>query len=135
MALGESSKHVTLLHAAPGLGKSTALVAVVARLLGQEPQARVLVLVPAAALRDQFISRLQESGALTSKMDRYRLRELLDGGEGSISWPQGVAGVATIPFAFQADVSGALGETPWDLVMWTKPTSSLEVALRWLRTS
>lgn len=116
-ALADDSARVILLRAEPGLGKSTALVELAARLVGERHDARVLILVPAVVLRDQFISRLRQSGTEAIGVDRFRLREMLDAEDGSIRWPRGTAAVSTIAFAHQPGVRDAFAATSWDLII------------------
>jgi hypothetical protein len=110
------SKRVVVLRAEVGLGKSSALVALVSRLLRERPSARVLFLVAAAALRTQFVEMLHEADVPTLSVDRYRYRELLDAAAGKEIWPAGAVVVLTREFARQEDVRGAL-TTRWDLLV------------------
>lgn len=111
-----ATKPVLLLRAHVGLGKSAALVGLVSRVLRERPAARVLVVVP-AALRTQFVERLQDQGTAALLLDRYRFREMLDSTNGSEFWPSGVAIVASREFARQADVEDSLTSARWDLVV------------------
>jgi hypothetical protein len=70
------AKRVHLLSAAPGFGKSTALIAAGQRLLAENPRARLLILVPAAALASYFAERLRTLAVPVVIVDRYRFREL-----------------------------------------------------------
>jgi len=115
--LAPSSARVILLDAGPGLGKTTALVEVAARMLRERPAARVLVLTPAGALRNQFVMRLEDAGVPVMALDRYRLRELLDVHEGTVVWPEGTVVVATLPFVRQADVGSEVTQCNWDLMI------------------
>ena len=110
------SKHVILLRAAVGLGKSTALVALVIRLLRERPTAKVLLLAP-GALRLQFVDRLRSAGIPTLSVDRYQFREMIESASGQELWPAGVVSVLSREFARQEDIVQALTVTRWDLLI------------------
>lgn len=110
------SKRITALRWAVGLGKGSAIIALVSRLLRERPTARVLVVIP-AGLRAQYVERLLEAGAQTLSVDRYRFRELLDSASGKDIWPRGMTAVVTREFARQYDVLSTLASTHWDLAI------------------
>lgn len=110
----------TVLSAVPGLGKSTALVALAVRVLAQHPDSRVLFLVPPILVR-QIAARVAAQGVQADSIDRYRFRELLDQASQSPSpttgiWPVNRVCVMSLDFAKQPDVLAALAAVPWDLV-------------------
>jgi len=110
------TKRTLLLQGRVGLGKSTAIAAVIGRLLREQPAARALVLV-AGALGRQYVELVQRTRADVLWVDRFKLRELLDRvGEGDL-WPQGCALVLSVDFAKQDDVVSRLRAVQWDLVI------------------
>jgi len=115
-ALSPSSKRVVLLRGDVGLGKTAAVVALVSRLVGEQPEARALVLSP-AALRSQWVERLRSEGTPALLADRYKFRELVDTSPDRGVWPQGLAVALSDDFAKQPDVMESLGSVQWDLVI------------------
>jgi ERCC4-related helicase len=111
-----ASKRVILLRADVGLGKSTALVALVTRLLRQRPTAKVLLLAP-GALRVWFVEQLRSAGIPALSVDRYQFREMIESAAGQELWPAGAVSVLTREFARQEDIGQALGATHWDLLI------------------
>ena len=109
-------KRVIRLDGDVGLGKSTALAALSGRLLEERPDARILVLLP-AALRWDFVARAQESGSQALLVDRYRFREMLDAPGFQDVWPRGLAVVMSQDFAKQGDVLESLAGSHWDLLI------------------
>jgi hypothetical protein len=114
--LSAAGKRVTLLRGDVGLGKSTTLVALASRLLGEQPTARSIFLVP-AALRIQFVDMLRTARTPALLVDRYQFREMIDSASGDEFWPRGVVAVMSGEFARQADILEALASTHWDLVV------------------
>jgi hypothetical protein len=100
-----------------GLGKSAALVALASRLLREQPTARALVVVPAAALRAHWVEMLRLAGTPTLSVDRYQFRALLDSTTGEEVWPSGVVAVINRDFARQEDIRAALANVRWDLLI------------------
>lgn len=115
--LDPASKRFVLLRGDVGLGKSTALVALVARLLRERPAARVLFLVPGGAFQRQIDERLRGAGIPTLVVDRYRFREMLDSTTNSEFWPAGVVALLGQEFARQPDILDRLRKTHWELVI------------------
>jgi Helicase conserved C-terminal domain len=111
-----ASKRIILLRSDVGLGKTTALVAVVRRLHDERPGSRALCLVP-AALRSQYLDMLRNTGTSGLVVDRYRFREMLDSSVSSEFWPRGVIAILSRDFAQHHDVLDRLSEIRWDLVV------------------
>jgi superfamily II DNA or RNA helicase len=111
-----TSKRVFLLRSDVGLGKTTALIAIIRRLQEERPGARALCLVP-ASLRLQYVDMLRNAGAPSMLVDRYRFREMLDSTLADEFWPRGVTAILSRDFAHQRDVLDKLVETRWDLVV------------------
>ena len=111
-----ASKRVILLRADVGLGKTTALVALVNRLLRERPAAKVLLLAP-GALRLQFVDQLRSGGVPALSVDRYQFREMVDSANGPDLWPSGAVSALSRDFARQDDIGQALGATRWDLLI------------------
>ncbi|HVT01742.1 MAG TPA: hypothetical protein VHL58_00020, partial [Thermoanaerobaculia bacterium] len=111
-----SSKKVILLRSDPGMGKGNALVALAARLLGEEPAARILFLVP-ALMRSQFQERFLRAGIPAVILDRYRFREMVDSEPPENFWPRGSLMILSLDFAKQTDVLGELSAAAWGLVV------------------
>jgi hypothetical protein len=80
-------------------------------------KSRVLFLVPAAALAHQVAERLRSEGVPSSRIDRFRFRELLDTSNGDEIWPRGAVTILSRDFANQTDVQERLTQTHWDLVI------------------
>jgi hypothetical protein len=112
-----ASKRIILLRGQVGLGKSTALVALAARLLQERPAARVLFLVPRGVFQKQIDDRLRRADIPTMLVDRYRFREMLDSATGSEFWPAGVVAVLGQDFAGKPDVLDKLIKAHWELVI------------------
>ena len=104
-----ASKRVILLRAEPGLGKTSAFVALAARLLREQPLARALFLVP-SALQFQFVEMLERDNVPVLAVDRYRFREMLEAATQNGTWPSGVAVVMSRDLAKQPDIRKSLGE-------------------------
>ncbi len=111
-----TSKRIILLRADVGLGKSTALVALVTRLFRQRPSAKVILLAP-GALRVQFVEQLRSAGIPALSVDRYQFREMIESASGQELWPPGAVSVLSREFARQEDIGQALGATRWDLLI------------------
>lgn len=111
-----ASKRVVLLRADVGLGKSTALVALVTQLLRHLPSAKVLFLVP-GALRAQFVERLRSASVPALSVDRYQFREMIESASAHELWPAGAVSVMSREFARREDIGQALGATRWDLLI------------------
>jgi hypothetical protein len=111
-----ASKRVILLRADVGLGKTTALVALVSRLLRERPASKVLLLAP-GALRLHFVEQLRSGGVPALSVDRYQFREMVDAANGPDLWPSGAVSVMSRDFARQEDIGQALGATQWDLLI------------------
>lgn len=110
------SKRNILLRADVGLGKTIALVALVARLLRQRPFAKVLLLAP-GSLRVQLAELLRNAGVPALTVDRYRFRELSETAIGGELWPRGAVSLLGREFARQEDIGQALCATRWDLLI------------------
>lgn len=111
-----TSKRVIHLRGDVGLGKTTALLAIVRQLLERRPESRVLLLVP-AALRPQFVERSHSVGVPGVLIDRYRLREMQDSRNSDELWTEGTVAILGQEFARQSDVRESLVKTHWDLVI------------------
>lgn len=111
-----NSKRVIVLRADVGLGKSTALVALVARLLRERPTTRVLLLAP-HGLQVQFVDQLRSADVPALSVDRYQFREMIESASGQEMWPAGAVSVLSREFARQEDVAQALAATRWDLLI------------------
>jgi superfamily II DNA or RNA helicase len=111
-----ASKRITLLQSDVGMGKTTALVAVVHRLHEERPESRALFLVP-AALRSAYLDMLRNTGTPSLIVDRYRFREMLDSTIAGEFWPRGVIAILSRDFARQPDVLDRLLEIRWDLLV------------------
>jgi hypothetical protein len=114
--LNPTGKRVVLLRGAPGLGKSTGLVAVAKRLLHERPVARVLLVAP-GALREHFSRMLQNAGTPSVVADRYWFREMVDTAREDEIWPDGVVTILSLDFAKQPDILESLVKVRWDLVI------------------
>ena len=111
-----SSKRIIMLEGNVGLGKSTVLVSLAARLLSERSTARILLLAP-KALELYFVEMLGESNTPVVVVDRYRFREMLDSAKGAEIWPQGAVFVLSQDFAKLPDIRESLAETTWDAVI------------------
>lgn len=132
LVFAPSTKKFTLLRGQVGLGKGTVLVAIAARLLEQRPNARILLLSP-AALRAQFIERLSLAGTPAIRVDRFYYRELLDVSTGGDIWPHGLVVVLSSEFAKQPDIQDSLASASWDLVIVDEAHQMAGVRARTLR--
>jgi hypothetical protein len=110
------TRPVVVLNAVPGLGKSTALAAAAARLLMDQPEGRVLLLVP-TPLRLQFEHVLRSAHVPVTNVDRFAYRELLDKAAGQEPWPKGSVVILSLDFAKQEDIADSLVHSEWDLLM------------------
>lgn len=115
-ALSRASKRIVLLRGAVGLGKTTALVALASRMMREQPEARALILCP-AALRSQWVDKLRNEGTPVLLVDRYRFREMLVKSSGADLWPRGTVAVLSDDFAKQPDIRESLAGAHWDLVV------------------
>jgi hypothetical protein len=111
-----NGKRVIMLKAEVGLGKGTALIAIAARLVREQPASRVLFLVP-SALHSQTWERLRDSGTPSLCVDRLRYREMLDSQPRREMWPSGSVVVMSREFARQADICESLSGTRWRLLI------------------
>jgi superfamily II DNA or RNA helicase len=111
-----SDRRIVLLRSEPGLGKMAAFIAVAGEQIIRSPKSRVLFLVP-AALAEQVAERLRSEGVPSSRIDRFRFRELLDSPDKDEIWPRGAVTILTRDFANQTDVQESLSQTHWDLVI------------------
>lgn len=107
---------VVLLRGDVGIGKTTAVGALVARFLRERSTSRVLILCH-AALREQWVATLRGQGASAVLVDRYRFREMLDAEKGVENWRRGVAVVLSNDFALERDVRTSLAKNRWDLIV------------------
>jgi ERCC4-related helicase len=112
-----ASKRVILLRADVGLGKTTALVALMTRLLRERPAARVLLLAPGGTLTLQFVEHLRSVGTPVLSVDRYQFREMIETASGQEMWPAGADSVLSREFARQQDVAQALAANRWELLI------------------
>ena len=101
-----------------GLGKTLQALIVIADLTRREPDARVLVLVPASLCR-QWSEELTRRFAIAHRIaDRDGLdRAARDGAFGENVWRRSGVWLATLDFLKQPHVFQALPLVPWDLVV------------------
>jgi hypothetical protein len=111
---------VLVLKSEPGLGRRTAMVAMVARLLRASPQARVLVITP-AGLRRQFAEQLESANVQAWELNRFVFREVLGVSAQDSDWATGHAIVVGREFARLRDVREALAAVRWDLLIVDEP--------------
>jgi superfamily II DNA or RNA helicase len=107
---------IVVLRSDVGLGKMAAFIAVAREQIVRGPNSRVLFLVPAAFV-PQVAERLRSERVPSSRIDRYRFRELLDTSDGDEIWPRSAVTILSRDFANQADVHEKLTQTHWDLVI------------------
>jgi superfamily II DNA or RNA helicase len=105
------------LHAAPGLGKSAALIGLVSRVLREKPDARVLLVSP-SALRSQFLQRFNALQVPAAEVDRYTLRAMIDQAGNTEIWTRGRTWLLSWEFIIKADVLGLVAKENWDLVIF-----------------
>jgi SNF2 family DNA or RNA helicase len=111
-----NGKRIVLLRGDVGLGKGVALVAMLSRLLEEHPEARALLIAP-AALRTQFANMLQSNRCPALLVDRYRYRELLDSTGTDQPWPRGVVSVVSREFSQIPDILDSLAQVEWNVVV------------------
>ena len=116
LVLAPDCEPIVLLRSKPGLGKTTALVALVGRLLREKPGARVLVLCP-AALKSEWAGKLQDQHTACIVIDRYKFRERIDHGYEMELWPDSTASILSDDFAKQDDIAASLANVKWDLII------------------
>jgi hypothetical protein len=110
------SKRVHLLSAAPGSGKSTALIATAQRLLSEDPGSRLLILA-LASHGAQMGERLRSLAVPVLLVDRYRFRELKDVIPDGPVWPKGMVVILSLDFAKQPDIRASLVAVPWEMII------------------
>jgi len=111
-----SSKRIIELEGNVGIGKSTALVFLAARLLNERSSSRILLLAP-KALCPYFREMMGRLNTPVVIVDRYRFREMLDSAKGVEIWPQGAVFILSLDFAKLPDIRDSLAETTWDVVI------------------
>jgi hypothetical protein len=112
-----SSARIVVLRAPVGVGKSDALVALMADWLRNRRSARVLLLTPSLMLRSQYLSMLRDEKVSAVLVDRYQFRQALDSPRAQDLWPQGIVSVSSLDFAKQPDVLTSLARVHWDLLI------------------
>jgi len=110
------SSRVLLLKAEPGFGKTTALCALIARLLRDQSKARVLLIVP-AMLKEQFAMSFRTTGTPSRQLDRFLFRKMIDASTSGVVWPEGAVVIVSREFARLPDVRESLANVRWDLVV------------------
>lgn len=116
-----SGAGLVVLSSPPGLGKSTAAVALAARVVGARSGARVLWLTPSILTR-QAVERGRAWGLMSAVIDRFIFRELLDRQPKPTNAAAGLSRVAgfcvmSIDLAKAPDVLTVLSATSWDLLV------------------
>jgi SNF2 family DNA or RNA helicase len=115
-ATDPNSARLLLLRGDVGLGKTTALIAVISRLRQGNPAARILVLCP-SSLRFKWLDKLQSESVPAVIIDRYKFREMLDLGANNEIWPLGTVSILSFDFAKQPDIRDTFASAKWDLIV------------------
>ena len=114
--LRSGQSEIIVLRAGPGSGKSWVLGELAARYLAKDPSGRVLILTP-PVLPEFFAERFRREHVPHILGSRLKFRELLDSGDGEMSWPFGAITVMSVDVARQADILESLEQLEWGLVI------------------
>jgi hypothetical protein len=116
IAYSSESEKVVLLVAPTGYGKTATLVAVIEELFVDVPEARVLLLMP-AAFKDYVLDIMGDQNIPSFNFDQYWLRQSQDSSSENQWLPAGKVAVASPDFVRREDALEYITESKLDLLV------------------